>query len=503
MEVFDVVVVGAGNGGLVAGATVAKEGYKTLVLEKHNLPGGCATSFVRGRFEFEAALHELCEDSTSDNSDSVRKIFNRLGVDIPFFYEDHLFRAIVKGEDGYDVRLRPGYENFLDDMEKAVPGCRESVKKMFDLMPLLDEAQEYMNKGLFNPVTLMNKYGDFIVTASHSVQDLMNECGIPEKAQSILGTYWGYLGVPMDDMNALHYMSMVYAFIKTPPSMPYHRSHEISLNLVKSIQQYGGEVRFNSEVSEFLYSEKGACIGVKVGDNAIYAKKVISNVIPNNVWNISDRKKVPKSAVKLANSRKLGMSFVTVYLGLDASMEDIGIEDYSVFISTTPDTRRQFDERMDYGMYVVNCLNKAIPEASEKDTCMLFFTLPVMPGDFPETVKPEDYKRYKNEYAERYIKDYEKTMGVSIMEHIEEIVIATPVTFARYLGTPDGCIYGYANEKWDNVVARTVVKDLENKIENLYFCGGHSIRGDGYPSAYLTGAMAGEAVVKELNKGGK
>ena len=64
MKEYDVIVVGAGNGGLVAAATTAQAGYKTLLLEKHNLPGGCATSFIRGRFEFEPALHELCAEDT-------------------------------------------------------------------------------------------------------------------------------------------------------------------------------------------------------------------------------------------------------------------------------------------------------------------------------------------------------------------------------------------------------------------------------------------------------
>ena len=59
METYDVVVIGAGNGGLTAAATLAKAGLDVLLLERHNIPGGAATSFCRGRFEFEVALHQL------------------------------------------------------------------------------------------------------------------------------------------------------------------------------------------------------------------------------------------------------------------------------------------------------------------------------------------------------------------------------------------------------------------------------------------------------------
>ena len=40
MRKFDIVIVGAGNGGLAAGAQLSHQGANVLVLEKHNLPGG-------------------------------------------------------------------------------------------------------------------------------------------------------------------------------------------------------------------------------------------------------------------------------------------------------------------------------------------------------------------------------------------------------------------------------------------------------------------------------
>ena len=77
---YDAIVIGAGNGGLVAAARLAKEGKKTLLIERHNLPGGFATSFVRGRFEFEASLHELCGIGSITGKSPLLKIFQEVGA---------------------------------------------------------------------------------------------------------------------------------------------------------------------------------------------------------------------------------------------------------------------------------------------------------------------------------------------------------------------------------------------------------------------------------------
>lgn len=498
---YDVIVVGAGNGGLVAAANTAKEGLSTLLLEKHNIPGGCATSFKRGRFEFEPSLHELCSVGTAEHPDKVYKLFDELGAKPEWCYETgYLLRAIVKGENGYDVRLSAGIEGFCDSMEAAVPGCRESVKALLMLKHKLDAATDYIyaTKGNPNGLVMLLKHADFMRVAGHSVEDVMIALGIPEKARNILNTYWGYLGVPTDELNAMHYINMLYGYVVDGAAMPKHRSHELSLSLIDIIQKHGGEVWYNSEVTEFLYNEDGSVCGVVANGEKLYAREVISNVIPHNVFNMSPQEVIPEQNLKLANAREFGISVATIYLGLDCTKEELGLDDYTVFIMGNENPRVQYNTRADDGLYIVNCLNNVIPDSSPEGTCTMFFTMPIFGDDVPKDLKPEEYKKYKNNLAKKYIEDAEKVLGISITPHIEEISVATPVTFARYLGTPEGSIYGYKLSGWDNLMARIAGEKADYAIPGLSFCGGHYTRGDGYSSAYIIGDTIGKRVAKRL-----
>ena len=501
---YDVIVVGAGNGGLAAAANTAKAGCKTLLLEKHNIPGGCATSFRRGRFEFEPSLHELCSVGTAELPDSVYKVFDSLGAKINWRYEHDIFRVINKEKGNeYDVKLKAGIHEFCKSLDDQVPGCYKNVKAFLDLKPKVDAAIAYIYKMKGNPngLVMLLQHADFMRVAGHTVEEVMTALGIPQKAQDLINTYWGYLGVPTDELNAMHFLNMVYGYVTDGAAMPAHRSHELSLALVDIIKKHGGEVWFNSEVTKFLYNEEGRVIGVVANGEELYAKEVISNVIAHNVFNMSEFDKLPERNVKLANARTFGISVATVYLGLDCTAEELGMKDYTVFIQGTSNPRKQNDNRAEDGLYIVNCLNNVVPESSPEGTCTLFLTIPVYGHDVPKDLTPEGYKKYKNELAKKYIEDTEKSLGIDIMSHIEEISVATPVTFARYLGTPEGTIYGYRMSGWDSLMARTAAEKLDHAVPGLSFCGGHYIRGDGYSCAYLMGEMVGQRIAKKI-KGG-
>ena len=54
---YDVVVIGAGLGGLSAAAALAKAGKRVLLAERQDGPGGNARAFERGPYTFDPAIH--------------------------------------------------------------------------------------------------------------------------------------------------------------------------------------------------------------------------------------------------------------------------------------------------------------------------------------------------------------------------------------------------------------------------------------------------------------
>ena len=111
-----IVVIGAGLGGLGAACQLALSGEKVLLLEKQNVPGGFATSFVRGRFEFEGALHVLAEVGTEERPLSLYNFFKDLGVlsKLEFKKPTDLCRSVFY--DGLDITFPNERDAYFDKL---------------------------------------------------------------------------------------------------------------------------------------------------------------------------------------------------------------------------------------------------------------------------------------------------------------------------------------------------------------------------------------------------
>ncbi len=499
---YDIIVVGAGNGGLAAALTAADLGKSVLVIDRNIVPGGCATSFRRGRFEFEPSLHEFAAVGTDENPGGCLRWFKKLGININWIIPKDAFRAItINGDDIYDVTMPTGIQEFTDAIEKECPGSRKSLEKLWKINKNIREAGQYFGSGKMNPLVVVLKYRDFMRASAHTIKEVLDDIGMPRKAQSIVSSYWPYLGNSVEEMDCMLYMCMFDSYINEMPAIPRFRSHELSCAMEKALTDRGGEIWYNTEVTSLIY-EDGKVNGVRVGDRDIRCKHVICNAFPENVYaKMLPPEAVPERAWKLVNARKHGMKFFTIYLGLNKSAEEIGFKDYTIVINEDSDPIKQAEYMSDIkkSPVFINCMNCAIPDASPEGTSMLYITS-FWDADVDIGMNVENYQAWKSEIADMLIKRCEDVLHVDIKNNIEEIEICTPATFARYMGTPNGTPYGYQIKLWDSPTVRSMSSRGERFIPGLSFVGAHQEIGDGYSSTYAQGRNAAQNLIKEWDK---
>lgn len=507
MDKYDAVVIGAGNGGLVAAIRLLQGGAKVLLVEKHNIPGGFATSFRRGRFEFEASLHELNDFGPKDNGGDVRDLFDSLGVTdkIEWVPIPDAYRVICKNEK-LDALMPFGIKAYIDKMEKYVPGSRDSVTKFFTLADETRKAQAYTNakNGVVDSSYMVKNHGNYVRTGSYSVNEVLDSLKMPQKAKDILSAYWCYLGAHCDDLSFTHYASMVIRYISRGAMMPKGRSHEISLAMCERIRELGGDIWFNTEAEKIITGADGGVEGVILkGGRQIKTRHVIANCSPHLVYGkMMDN--VPESVVRATNARKFSGRGFCMFLGLNKTADELGIENHNYFLYDTSDSVRQYEIMKKISTNAAQatvCLNRAYPECSPAGTAMMYFTTLYMSDDWGN-VKPQDYARTNEKVANMMISRFEEYTGCKIKDSIEEIAVATPMTYARYCGHPEGVIYGYESQYWDGLNPRLQMMAQDHVTRGLRFAGGYSMRLSGYSSAYFSGDITGRQTVGDIKKEG-
>lgn len=504
---YDALVIGAGNGGLTAALRLAKSNKKVLLVERHILPGGFATGFMRGRFYFEASLHELCDFGHKERHGNLYTLFEELGVLDKLHFVDvpEAFTVInSKTKESYEMPF--GVENFINKMEEYVPGSRKSVTTFFELGKEISDAMRYLNESHGKPDSkvLMKKYPNFMRVAVYDVDTVLKAIKMPKKAQEIITTYWSYLGTSTDKLGFVHYCIMVYLYITLKAQVPVERSHEISATLVEEIKQSGGDVYFGDGVKEVLVENGEVCGAILDSGKKILTKHIISNASPEAVYGqmIKDKNQIPEQQRKLSSFRELSGRGLSIFLGLNKTKEELGLKSYSYFIYDSLNSRKAFDAMKDINNYsqVTVVLNNALENCSPKGTTIMYMTSLYFSDIFDKVIDEKNYFDLKEEIAKGFIKRFEESTGCKISDAIEEIEIATPLTYCHYTSTPDGTIYGYLTSGLDNMMPRLTTMYDETILKGLRFAGGHAMRSSGYNSAYLSGDLAAKLTLGDMKE---
>jgi prolycopene isomerase len=248
---------------------------------------------------------------------------------------------------------------------------------------------------------------------------------------------------------------------------------------------------------------------VRTSSGEVSCDYVLANINPDIIYaKMMPKELIPEREKKLSAARDHNYSarMFTVYVGLNKTIEELGIKDYCIFFADTSDSVQEYKNIL--GGYDSNnftiflCNNIVNPDASPAGTSMGFFTSMGNRDEWSD-LSQEDYVAYKNKYAKKFIKTLKDRAGIDIEPYIEEICVASPWTFARYLGVPEGAVYGYETAEWDAMMARMMMLNDDYPIKGLRPIGAAGPRGDGYSSAYVCGRLMARLALRDLKEEGR
>ncbi len=470
---YDVIIVGAGVGGLTCGALLSKRGYRVLVLEQHHQVGGYCSSFRRGGFTFNTGVEDV---SGLWERGPLTYLLNELGLRRDELFVRNSRRILFKGR-VVDVPEDP--DQLVEVLAGLFPGERESLAAFFR------EAREayeecYRDASLYGtplPAELIVKvYGGrklldyprehphFYDWMGKTFKQKLDEYFKDEDLKTLLCALLGYVGSEPGRVSAASALTASVSYLLYGGYYPRGGAQNFVETLRRFIEAHGGRVLLRHRVDRVLV-EGGRVVGVRCGGRVFKAPIVVANVNARKVFlELVGEEYLDRGFVEYVKSLRMSPSAFMVFLGVDADL------------SSYPTIVVDLDEEVHI---VVN--SNADPSLAPKGKASVTITTFASYHDFPERGTRE-YAERKRALAEELIRRAEKAIpGLSSRVVVRDA--ATPRTLERYTSMPEGAIYSF-DQSMD-----TKRPYFKTPIRGLYLVGASTFPGGGVEGAVISGII--------------
>ncbi|XP_072550131.1 all-trans-retinol 13,14-reductase-like [Salminus brasiliensis] len=524
---LDAIVVGSGIGGLGIAVLLAKVGKKVLVLEQHDRAGGCCHTFSEKGFEFDVGIHYIgdllehrplrCISDQLTNGqlqwEPLDNPFDEVVLGPP---ENRRFYPIYSGKNRFPQELKkcfPGEEKAIDEFMRLVKKCGYNVWMMAVLKLIPAPVAKFLvYTGLINLLSYFFRYGP------RSLAEVVNGLTQNKDLRAVLCYIFGTYGnIPKEASFSMH--SLLFCHYMPGAWYPKGGASEIAYHMIPIIEKAGGAVLVRAPVNRILLNDANEAIGVSVmkGNEEVHlhAPMIISDAgIFNTYQKLLPKEVQTKPAIqKQLSMVKHGEGGLSIFLGLDGSKEELGLEakNYWIFSENNVDELMEgyMKKDRDEGMRNVPLIFIASPSAKDptweqrmpgKSTLSLVSFAPYswfeQWKDDKVTNRAADYKELKetlmNSILELVYQMYPKTK-----DRIEYMDAGTPITNQHYIAAPKGEIYGvdhgtarFSAEFCISMRPQTPIKNLFLTGQDLFSCG--------YAGA-LAGAMICGSVILNRN----
>ena len=457
MAPYDVIVIGAGLGGLTAGAILAREGRKVLVIERSNSVGGAASSYKSGELFVEGSLHETSDPQHPD--DPKHDVLTRAGVidKVNWIPSGAFYQA--RGGPLHTPFLMPdNFDAARQALTERFPESRGGIDQLLGEMQRIVAAAATVLQGedaLGDPsealLKLVPDAGDWTLSLSQKLDKVF---GDNEGVKCVLAANLSYFH---DDPTTLWWIFFAMAqgnYLQGGGRYVQGGSQRLSSALARAIMGAGGKVLLRRVVSHIALDENAKTVIHTAKDGSDPQTAVGARIIGNAAPAALAPLMPADAAEQLRNSyarQKPAASLFALTLGLSKPPREFGVAAYSTQV--LPPWMKKFSDYGQGAALMAEEPGDRMPPMSVVDYAAIESGVPTPPYVL-SVLGPDLLSNWDSSDMDAY-REKRGRWQVAIISYLSshfpglgDAVVASSFNSAlsvrQYLNAPDGAVYGFA-----------------------------------------------------------
>ena len=485
----DVVIIGAGLGGLACGYILSRAGLNVQVLERESQTGGCLQSYRRNGMTYDTGFHYV---GGLDEGQSLHAVFRYLGLlDLPWHRLDDAFDRIrLEGQDF--ALVQGGYTAFADALADRFPSEREALRRY---AALLGKVSAHQYDGL-NPAFGQDDALTATTWMEQGAWPYLEENFRAPLLRQVLSGNAIRMELRRESLPLFTFAHCNAGYVESSWRLQGDGA-QIAETLCRGIRAQGGEVTCRAEVKE-LVEKDGRVTAAVCSDGRTYeANTFVSDVHPavTCAW-LKDSRVLKKVYRRRMASLENTFGLCTVSLRLKPRA--LPYFNWNQYIYSGSDVWTFYQQQ--HGGPVSGVLVSCrVPAPGDGGYTRQVDLLTPMTWDQCQPWagtsvgrRGEDYLAMKEHVADECVALAEQCFpGLSGL--VEERYVSTPLTYRDYTCTPQGSAYGvrkdYRNPLLTLLTPRMPVPNLLLTGQSLML---HGIHGVAMTALFTCAALLGK-----------